>query len=332
MKNRTFWVYALGMALAFGALILMPEFTSAAVTDGLRLCAGVIVPSLFPFFVCTNLMTRLGLTDRLTRLLRPLGRRLFGSAALTAPFVLGLLGGYPAGAKVTANLYRDGRLTKEQAETALRFCNNSGPAFVFGVMGSRVFGSVRAGAALYLIHAASALLCGVLHKQCGAEKAALPEGNAERFSAAFTLSVRDAGETALQVGMFVTVFSVLSAFGRRLFCAVLPEALLPFFAGMLELSGGAQVLSEAVLPLPFRFITASFLLGFGGLSVLAQSRALLEQAGLGDSKLFPAKLRHGLFSALLAASLFYPLLLLPIGTFCLLFLKLRGRNLRPARV
>ena len=143
MKNRARLreaLYFLALLTAAAALLLHPEVASGAVVEGLRLCGSVILPSLFPFFVCAALMTELSLTHIPARLFAPVMRPLFhvggaGSAALA----LGLLGGYPAGAQVTVQLYKSGCITRQEAERLLCFCNKAGPAFLIGVTGMGVY-------------------------------------------------------------------------------------------------------------------------------------------------------------------------------------------------
>ena len=59
------------------ALLLLPEEGAQAARDALALCAQTVVPSLFPFFVCSQLFLQLGFAARLSRLLsRPVSRLL----------------------------------------------------------------------------------------------------------------------------------------------------------------------------------------------------------------------------------------------------------------
>ncbi len=111
------------------------------------------IPALFPFFAAGSLLTDTGVTAALGRLCaRPMWR-LYGLPGDAAgALVLGLTGGYPVGVQAAADLYASGRLTREQAERLLGFCNNTGPAFIVGVCGAGVFGSVsyvQAAADLY---------------------------------------------------------------------------------------------------------------------------------------------------------------------------------------
>ena len=56
------------------SIVCAPERSIDAVAASLALCAKTVVPSLFPFFVCCNLLTRAGLVDAAGRLLSPVMR------------------------------------------------------------------------------------------------------------------------------------------------------------------------------------------------------------------------------------------------------------------
>ena len=212
-------------------------------------------------------------------------------------------------AQTIAALYAAGSIDKKSAGRLLAFCNNCGPAFIFGVVGTTVFASPFAGFLLYAIQVFSALLCGVLRRGAGSETAlasAEKSASAEppAFSAAFTASVKKAGQTVLEVCMFVTVFGVLSAMAQNALSGLLPAwaAFLP--AGLLELSGGADALARAPLSQGVKFIGASFFLAFGGLSVHAQTKAVLHTTGLDALPVFVPKLLHALAAALLSVPVY----------------------------
>ena len=148
------------------ALLFLPDVGAQAARDALALCAQTVIPSLFPFFVLSSLLVSCGAADTLSHLLSPLMRPLFGlSGTGAAALGLGLCGGYPVGARTAAKLVESGALSREEGERLLAFCNNAGPGFLLGICGGAVFSSPRAGAALYLIHTASALFTGMLRSE-----------------------------------------------------------------------------------------------------------------------------------------------------------------------
>ena len=216
-----------------------------------------------------------------------------GSSAL----LLGLVGGYPIGAKTAADLYRGGRLSRPEAERLLAFCNNSNPVFLISVLGVGVFGSVRAGVWLWLIHLLSALLTGLLFRNHGGPARRQAGGTATfqavSLSAAFVAAVRESLSGMLSVCAFVTFFYVLA---RPL--ASLGGWLGPVLVGLTELFS----LTPLLRPDRFGFILASAMAGWGGLSVLCQTAAVLEGSGLRLRGCAAGKAVQALLAGLLAAA------------------------------
>ena len=155
-------------------------------------------------------------------------RPLFALGGEGAPaLVLGIVGGYPVGARTAAQLHAGGKLCREDAERLLGFCSNAGPGFIFGVCGSGVFKSPRAGLLLFLVHIASALLCGVLMRRNAKNRRSStppPRTPSDKRSAPahilFPAAVRDSFASVWSVCGFVVIFAVL----LRLLTLVLPAS------------------------------------------------------------------------------------------------------------
>ena len=283
-------------ALAAAILLtLRPEAASAGVRAGLSLCAGTVIPSLFPFFVVISLLLQLGLADQLQGVCGPVMGPLFhmrGACAL--PLLAGLLGGYPSGARAAASMYAQGRLTRQEAETLLGFCDNCGPGFLFGYAGAAVLGDTRLGAALCAVHILSALITGWIvcrvRRQRGTPQA-LPErgGEAVPFAQALIASARSAVESTLNVCAFVVLFQTLAA--------LLPGELPWYALGALELVSGMSVLPDGGAG----FVAAAALAGWGGISVHCQALALTVPEGLSFRAHWAGKALQAGVSALLAA-------------------------------
>ena len=294
-------------------LLRWPEAVLNAGRRALALCGDTILPSLFPFFVLSSLVVGLGLADGFGRLLRPVMRPLFrvsgnGAAAL----VLGLIGGYPVGARTVRQLYDEGLISRADAVRLLAFCNNSGPAFLLGVVGSGVYGSTQIGLFLCAVHILAALLVGVCFRFYPARdtEAACPVrsvGQDQKSGAAlFTDAVRSSFTSVLGVCAFLLFFGVVTALLEQaeafdLLTALLLKLGLPpelgraLCAGVLELSNGVASLPNAAYSLPL----AAALLGWGGISVLCQTMGVLDGSGLPIKTCIWGKALHGTLSALL---------------------------------
>lgn len=292
-------VLALGIVAAAGVLLLHPKTTAAAVAQGLQICARSVLPALFPFFIVTDLWIRLGFPQTLGRIAGPAVERVLhlpGSVA--SVLLLGILGGYPVGARSVAALKEQGAISKEDAEAALRICNNAGPAFLFGIAGNLI-GGARQALLLWGIHLSAALLIGLLLRppvppRTGTASVSQPP---EAFLPALTEAVTQGSQTALQVCGFVLFFSILIGFfpassGN----SVWGTAIL----GSLELAGGFSLLGQLTMPWETRFVVSAALLGWGGLCVHCQSLAAIYRAGLSGRSYLVGKLLHGLVSMALA--------------------------------
>lgn len=307
---------------ALVGLMAWPQEVISAGKDGLALCGNVIVPSLFPFFVVSSLIVGLGLAEYPGRLVEKLMHPLFRvNGRCASALVLGLIGGYPVGARTAAELYKKGQCSRSEAERLLGFCNNSGPAFLLGVVGTGIFGSPKIGLLLMVIHMVSALLVGLVFRgySDGSESVRtpsrpLPAPGQIRPATVFTEAVRDSCTAVLNVCAFIILFGVilrlltlsgiLGGLARGLAALFSPLGLSYPWAkrllgGFLELSNGV-----AALPAGDRsggIPMAAFLLGWGGLSVQCQTMSVLRGTGLSLKPCLVGKLLHGLISAGLAA-------------------------------
>lgn len=314
----------MGLVAATLALLLYPQASMEAARTGLKLCGNVIIPSLFPFFVLSSLVVELGLAGYLGRLLEGLMRPLFNvSGACASAFALGFIGGYPVGATTAIGLYRNGMCTKTEAERLLAFCNNSGPAFILGVVGAGVFASSRVGVLLCAAHALASVCIGLLFRFYGRREegrrrgGTAPPFKAQRFTAAFTGAVKNSFLSTLNICAFVVFFTVViqmlvtSGFLPGL-AKALGTALAPFgmtaewaqrlLTGVVEISSGVWTLSGDGT-LTGRLTMAAFMLGWAGISVHCQVLSFLGDSGLSPRTYLMGKLLHGGLAALFTAGL-----------------------------
>ena len=288
------WLTLPAVLAVGGLLLLRPQEAAQAVREGLALCAGTVIPSLFPFFVVVSLLLQLGLAETLQGLCGPFMGPLFRMRGVCAlPLLAGLLGGYPAGARTAAELFQQGRLSRREAELLLGFCDNCGPAFLLGYVGAGVLGDARAGAYLYLIHVLSALLAGmVLCRLCPGRDPALPGGRTAARGVPFPQALTAAGSGAVTATLNICAFVVLF----RVLAALLPPVLPGAALGVLEMVTGVSALS----PGRAGFVWAGAIVGWGGLSVHCQALS----APLSVRWHWAGKARHAALSAAMAYGVF----------------------------
>ena len=235
-------LYVRAAALLLLALLLLRHRTAAAagVVSGIHTCLGTLIPSLFPFILLACLCTNSRAAQVLFRPLSPVMRHVFRLPACAAPAVLlGLTAGYPTGAKITANLYAAGKLTREQAARLLCFCTAPGYAFAAAYTGSLLLRSDRIGLNLFFACALAPLLLGLTLSRF-AEKPEKSLKSPESAPGSIVSAVQDGIKATVSLCGFVLVFSML--------LAVLHDAgIFQFLCGFLSRLGLTVPLSGALL-------------------------------------------------------------------------------------
>lgn len=293
---------AAGFLLAY--MVAYPAETTEAAVRGLSVWASAVLPSLFPFMVCCQLVAG---SEALARVGLPFDkpmRRLTRCPGEAAPLaLLGLLGGSPSGAKMIAARFAEGRLTRSQAERLACLTGTVSPMFLLGTLPSWA-GFPQAGWLLLGAHWLGALLSGLLFARLLKDDA--PSAAAVRAPTAAGISPRQpslgeavsaSAQAMLTVGGCIVLGTVASAMLMRV-CPFLPPTLSASLHAALEMAGGAT--DMAALGVPMRALLCAFaaIPSLGGLSILAQNLAFLSPVGVRAWPLIAARVAHAAISGL----------------------------------
>lgn len=303
-------------------LIFFSSSNLVAAKNGLILWSSSVVPSLFPFFIATELLGYTNIIPILGKMLNNIMRPIFnvpgeGSFAL----IMGIISGYPVGAKIVCNLKKQGICTNEECERLLAFTNNSGPLFIIGTVGISLFSNSKIGFKLFYIHLISCLLVGFLFRWWKSNKRILnvkrSSSNANtyvsfnNFGTVLSSSIQNATNTVILIGGFVVFFSVVISMLNSSeildFCCSILSPLFTVFkipieywngivTGIIELTNGVKMTALNVNPVSI--IICSFLLGFGGISVLLQVLSITSEAKISIKPYILGKILQACFSAI----------------------------------
>ena len=305
-------------------LIIFSNSNLLASKSGLVLWANSVVPTLFPFFVATELLSYTNFTYYLGKLLNRFMKPVFnvrgeGSFAL----IMGIISGYPMGAKICANFREKNICSKEECERLLSFTNNSGPLFIVGTVGISLFGSSTIGYLLLITHLLASLSVGFIFrfwkyysKENYTNGANLKTNNIIKLSdlgGIIGKSISSSINTILLIGGFVVLFSVVISILKSShllyifsYCInpILDILKIPtsfstgIISGIFELTNGLNIICNIPQKqLSINIIIASFILGFGGISVLLQVWSTISKTDLSIKPYIYGKLLHACFSA-----------------------------------
>lgn len=278
---------------AMGMLLLILDSKTAiqGAADGINLCIYSVIPSLFPFFALSILLTNNILSSNYRKETDNKRMQAFAHPSISL-FAVGLLGGYPTGAQAVTEAYHNGYLSRKTACRLLGFCSNAGPAFIFGFAG-QLFSVTFIPWLLWLIHIISALAVSRLIPITEKDHNRIEPGECISLQQAFSKSLH----AIASVCGWIILFRVLIAFFDRWFFWLLPATARILFSGLLELANGIVLLKE-VESEAVRFICCSILLAFGGCCVGMQTSSVTKELGTGWY--FPGKLLQSAVSGILS--------------------------------
>ena len=313
-------------------IISFPKQSLSAALKGLNTWLNVVLPSLLPFFIVSDIMIQLGLVDFLSAMLNPIMKPLFNCPGHSSfVWIMSMASGYPMGAKLVASLYEEGSISKVEGQRMLAFCNTSGPLFMIGAVGIGMLQSPKAGKIIAVSHYTAALVLGLLFRFYGRQKESIRVSSTKpRIKSALqellmansksnkslgnilSSSVKSSMESQVLIGGFIILFSVIinllipeqaannSNLSANKWIFSFPrewQLMKPLGAGILEITTGCQLLGDSIADFKNKLIAASFIIGWGGFSIHSQAISLLANTDLSISLYLVSKFLHGLFAA-----------------------------------
>ena len=299
MKNKFFQFLILSIILLF---IVQGEKSVLYAKEALELCYNMIIPTLFPFFICSGLLIYSGFCESMSKIFAPLMKPLFninpnGSAA----FILGIMSGYPLGAMTVCDLYEGFYISKSEAERMLSFCNNSGPLFILGAVGIGLYSGLWVGVALYAVHIISAVLVGVIMRFYKKNDFLAPKAKITVKEnsplAGFGSVLENSVRSILNVCGAVMFFSVVSRLCLDFIS--LEDKYMAIIGGIMEFASGTKNVALMDADFATKMILSAFIVGFAGLTVHIQVLATVSKHELSMKPYIFGKVLHGMISAAL---------------------------------
>jgi len=294
-------VCAVGTAVLATLFVVMPQYSARGVENGLLICARTVVPSLFPFCVLSSFFVKTGLCSALGRLISPLTKKLFALPGEAGGIIImGLCGGFPIGASMTAALLENGTLSRHDAGRLMMFCVNAGPAFVIGAVGAGMLSSVKAGVILFCSLTLASLAVGFLTRfiPCKEREELFVSDmqvQPQPIRDALPWAVTQGTKAIISVSAWVVLFSCLLE-----------------YVPLLGLSRETDILLDCILEVTRGCASAAKLsnipvlataLGWGGLSVHCQVMRYVRVANVPVLHFLCARILNGAIASVICAGL-----------------------------
>lgn len=269
-----------------------------------------VIPSLLPFFICIELLKKTNFLNLIGKLLTPIMRPLFNVPGVGAfALAMGITSGYPVGAKIASDLYKDKLCTKEEAERLIAFTNSSGPLFIIGAIGIGMFENQKIGLLLLLTHFLASITVGLLFKfykynktsSIVSQKASNSNTiNVSKIGFIMAEAINKSISTLLLICGYIVFFAVLNeVISLTLFKNISNSLIIGVLNGILEITSGIKKLSTvSSLDLSNLLPIVAFILGFGGISVHMQVASILSETNLSLRPYLLGKILQGFLASI----------------------------------
>lgn len=231
-------------------------------TNGIKLCENIIIPALLPILILTNIIIKSKCSKLFEKLFGWFAYYLFRLPKCTAPaIILGLIGGYPAGAILTSSLLEQGMISENEAKRIMRINFSGGLAFVISAVGGIKLENTELGIALYFSSIIPSIIIGIINgvfskSQISTSKAFY---NPLSLNDALINAVENATKSILIMSSYIILFSSI--------CAIFPisSVIMP----SIEITNGIYSTSSLTIE------QIAFFLAFGGICIHFQIMSYL---------------------------------------------------------
>ena len=299
-------------------ILVNPSRYAKSVTGGLKLFFTAVLPGLLPFMFLCKILTEIDFFSKLSKPLNKPMQRFFGVGGYGFyAFLMSIISGYPLGSKITADLYSNGLLSKNEITKTAIISSSSGLEFIVGVVGGLMFKSVKIGIIIYVSNILAVLIASLFihlfsNKAHNTENTTLVNNTASNKTKSqpnilkiFTNSAVDTSVGLLTVCFYIAIFSlvidllndikILSFISNILsFSTPHKELVSGSLSGIIEMTNGIKIISQNITPTSTA--CASMLISFGGLSIIMQSLSFLSSVPIKKGLFFLGKILQAILS------------------------------------
>ncbi len=277
-----------------------------------------IFPSLFPFFVLSEILINYGFIELVGELFKPVMNKFFKVKGVGAfVFIMSLVSGFPSNSKYVRELYLKGLITEREGTKLLTFTHFSNPLFILGTVSILFLNNKEVGLLILLCHYLGNFFVGLAFRNyCVSSredthvslKRAIINMHKKRMenNRPFGVVVSDALmngiNTLLLIFGVVTLFLVITTIiDNNISLSSYYQSILN---GIVEMTQGLKYVSLLDIPLKIKGTLSVFIISFGGISVHMQIISILSDTKIKYFPFLVARIIHSLVSSFLFYVLF----------------------------
>lgn len=280
-------------------MVIYPSFYISKMLEGISAWTFNVLPSVLPFIFFTKILSLTGVVEKTSKVFSRPCKFLFNAPSISSyVFCMSIISGYPVGAKIISDLYLDNKISRSDAFKMISFCSTSGPMFIIGTVGCIFLKNATFGYIIFLAHIIGALINGLLYRNIKADNLLIPQTIKKEREISLSDIVFDTLVSVLSIGVVITIFFVVISSLSPLFNLFSPRVA-SILEGIIEITKGCTDISSSFGSIG-KILTCTFVIGFGGISTILQSQAMLNKIKLPVSLFLLQKFSHAVISTFIA--------------------------------
>ena len=251
-------------------LFIKKKVIYSAILYALNIWVKVLIPSLFPFFIISDILINYNITSYIPRFFKSTLKKLFNiSDNQITILLLSMISGFPSNARNTRTLYDNNLITLEEADHILMFSHFANPMFILTTIALFFFKNKEIGIILFISHYLSNMILGFLIRSNKKYKDNNQVSmNTDSFGNIFVKSIKKSIDTILMICGILVVFMmlaniVITTFNFNVYNAAIIK-------GIFEITIGIEAICKLNISNIYKCVISSCFLAFGGISVHMQ--------------------------------------------------------------
>ena len=285
MKKMKEYCISIFIVVYLLLLIAYSEEIANYAIKAIQTCIYSIIPTLYIFMITSDFIITSNIYILLSKPFALISRYIFRIPEQLFPiYIISNVGGYPIGAKLISDLQENNTIDSKTAQDMMSYCYMSGPAFIFGIVGTQIFSNINIGIIIFLSIVAANLVIAVIIGL----KHPIPECYSTPITLNITLqniimSIYNGGKSIFRICTIIIFFSsiicILETSGIISFIAYTAEtinstdysSIIAFIKSFIEISNISSFEAQ-IKNIPL----IAALLSFGGICIVLQIKSIIK--------------------------------------------------------
>lgn len=260
-----------------------------------------LLPTLFPFFIITDLLSNYGFINYLSKLFGNIMKIFNLNKKSSYGFFMSIISGFPGNGKLIKELLDNKEISEQDATKLLTFTHFSNPLFIIGTIGTMFLHNKKLSILILIIHYLTNIIIGILFRNIYILPTVNNNEKKEKQKQAFIKviinSITNSTNTMFTIyGIIIITSLIINLITINLNIPLFPKYIL---TGLIEITQGLKLITTLNISLINKITIITFFLSFGGISIHMQIMGILQEYKINYFIYLIARLLHASISSFL---------------------------------